>query len=139
MKKSKTHSAAEFLEEDSVWWCDECDSESMDFELFEEAGEVEDCLIRGAYREKQKAVQEVEDLVAWADVERAKNWIASTKKMNTSMEKMSKAAESAAEKMDYFNEAMKAVTEAENRSYYRIRGAMWPERSENRRTEISDE
>ena len=89
MKASVEHSSAVFA--DGLWSCEVCGSESLDFELFEEAGEIEGCLSRGG-----GVAHGGETEVGFPDVERVREWMEASR---VSFETMGRAAEKATTQM----------------------------------------
>lgn len=92
--RSGNHSAGKRLD-DGTWTCSECGAESMDFEMFEEAGVLEECLSRKS--EKQRESEEKEAMKALVDAALAEKWIADAR---SSFEKLGTASLSAGSEYD---------------------------------------
>lgn len=92
---SKQHAAAKL--EQGLWVCNECGSESLDFELFEESGEFEKCSSRSIAERK---LPNPNDVVDWAAVERVRQRIDTTRE---AMKEFGNAAETATETITSFN------------------------------------
>ena len=101
--RSGNHSAGERLD-DGTWTCSDCGAESMDFEMFEEAGVLEDCLARKKVVEPASGSPEA--MKALVDAALAEKWIADAR---LSFEQMGGAALDAAGKIDALAMSLKGV------------------------------
>ena len=111
MKKSRNHSEARF--EDGSYVCSLCGAESLDFELFEEAGEDEDCLARGV---EAGTVPDPNDVVDWAKVEQSRKWI---EEARASFVQLSKTATVTTRQFEELSKMMKKY-EAATAEYKRL-------------------